>query len=673
MRPLLPLLVLGLLTAAHAQTTPGTKPSRIVPLEAELIQPLTSASVHPGDDVLVKLRQDWSDGVCRLPRAAVLHGKITSVAKLPRKNRVGLTFSYQCPEGELQKLVWIALLAPDLNTMTDISGHSVMRQAFRAPSFGEGGGLGSPGNTVSNPVDLSGRQNPTMPLSFADGEADRKARRPDAVKTGEVWRLPHLRLDVGAGLEGATELSSNDKLLSLPRGAVLVLLPESAALVPAPAAAPAADISRVASPRPSPPLPSEIAACLEPACTPATDTRHASPPSASVQTIPLDTLGYHRLRSAEMQQLEFGAATAFLGPDHLLFTFNSRELVPREANDRAEDRPHMVRAVLFNLVTGQVERSTTWRIRDERQYLWVLDGDHVLVHDGDQLLWLGPGLVQERSLALNAPLSFLRISPDRKHYAIATLREIHSPADHDRLAKTDAHGPEEQVRIQVFRDSLQFGTVSLQLATDSRQFATESLPSGTASLQLETEGLQSSRALPPLLLDQGRVELRQAHPEVFYLREFAWANGKPRDFARMHSTCIPKLQSLSTDLLLAEGCDASTYDHWVSVFREDGSPVLKQVLHSREASPLLADNGQGGAFALAVPGGDLGFTRGLSFHGADLTQETVYIHRQSDGRELSSLRILAPPPVNQPLALSSSGRRLAVIDGSRILIYNIPQ
>ncbi len=140
----------------------------------------------------------------------------------------------------------------------------------------------------------------------------------------------------------------------------------------------------------------------------------------------------------------------------------------------------------------------------------------------------------------------------------------------------------------------------------------------------------------------------------------------------MRSTCIPRLESISADLLIAEGCSDLTNDHWYTILHEDGSPVLKGTLHPWELSLLPATDTSGSLFALAVPDGGPRYTRGSTFHGADLAPETVRIHREADGREVSLLRIQAPPPSSQPIALSSSGDQVAVIDGDQLLLYQLP-
>ncbi len=644
--------VLGLIPVG-LRALSSTRPA--VPLEVELTRSLSSQSMHVGDEVLGKVKETWSDGRCRLAAASVIHGKVLSADFAAKHKTVALSFEYRCASDndEPHKLIWLALLAP----LPVDDGHRLITAGFHSPSFGEGGGLGQSGNSFHDTNrDMSGRQNATLPISYQDSDADK--RHSSTIKTGEVWKLPHLKLEVGKGPEQSSVLSSTEKTLHLPVGSILVLLPESAAYQP---------VAHTAGPAlaaPLPPavkLPPEIGPCLPAACTSAsTALGGGTVASTPVQSISLAHLGYGRLKSAEMRDLDFGAAVAFLGPDQLLFTFNPHMLVPREPTDRPEDRPHMVRAVLFDRSSGAVVRTESWRVPDDRQYLWVVDGEHVAVHDGDRLRWLGPGLLETQSLALGGSLAWLRVSPDRQHYAVATVHELHTPREHAELAAADAAGPEEQVLVRLLDGGLR--------------------PVG--------ELVASSRALPPVLLDAGRVELWRTGKDTYYLRETAWATAgqrapaaaaesaegtaapaKQRSFARVRSACVPHLTSLAANLLMEEGCRGVDEDRWVRVLRPDGSPVLETGIGWREFAPMPASGGGSGLFALTVAGMNVDHVRGSPFHGTDLHGETVRVYRAGDGREIFAARISDPLPARQPVALSPDGRAVAVIDGGHLLLY----
>ena len=641
-----------------AEDTASSSPKPAVALQLQLVHSLNSATLHIGDRVMTKVIEDWADGACKLEKATVLEATVVSLDRGAKRGSLALGFHYTCAATEKsQKLVWLSLLAPEPAD----DGHRLMTAGFRSATFGEGAGLGGSGISHTDTPDMSGHQNATMPLSYQDSDTDKKG--PDHIKTGQVWKLSHLKLDVGKGPDDSTIVSSTDKTLRLPVGSTFVLLPESAAyqqrVATVTTTAPLAYQQRAAAIK----LPPELGPCRPPACTTFASPITGPAGPAPIQTLPLGGLGYGRLKAAEMLDLDFGAAVAFLGKDQLLFTFNPHTLVPRQPNDRPEDQPHMVRAVLFDRRSGRAERTEEWRVPDAKQYLWVIDGEHVVVHDGDRLRWLGPGLLETRSLPLGGPLAWLRMSPDRRHYAVAVVHELHTDKEHTTLAQSDAAGPEEQVRVRFLN----------------------------GRLDREGEQVGSSRAMPPVLLDSGRVDLWRTRANIYYLREIPWAaaekpseatpssgksepgeaTGKPRSFARVESACVPKLRSLAGNLLMEEGCRNLVDDHWIKVFHQDGSPVLETVVHWREFSLVSAEISEGDLFAIITAEMNVDHVRNSPFHGVDLARETVRLHRGTDGREIFSARLRSPLPSPQPVALSPDGGQLAVIDGDRIQLYAI--
>lgn len=654
------LLFLALSTLLFAAPTSPSKAGAPHPLEAELVSALHSGKVQPGDRVLAKLVYEWKGNNCTLPRGSALVGHVAERKPWNTQGRVTsvrLVFEAPCAQTAAVPLTWIALMAPDDSDLAGLhDGNPVERQAFRSTSFGEGGGIGAPTNTQSNHTDLSGRQDPSLPVSIAPAP-DRAHPRPSSIGVGQVWRIRDLSLSVATGSPGGSVLSSPKKELHVARGAVLVLLPTAEFASGSGAAANGASppgIERALQVSAS--KPAKTAASLRgpmpessEGCQPATCSvvRHAllssAPTSVPLQRLSLAGLPYHRLSSAEMTDFEYGAALAFLGPEHLLFTFNPRTLVPRHAEDDPHSRAHMVRAVLFDLRTGAVENTADWRVSDDRQYLWIMDGDRVLVHADGSLRVLDAHLRQLASLLLTSPLAFVRTSPDNTHIAVGQVHELHSTDVHTSLAEENSSGPEEEVVVSLVN----------------------------AGLQSLSTTRQSSYALPPVLSDRGNISLIHEGGTRWHYEETSWS-GEKRIVARIQSTCLPNMASLSNALLFANGCDVSVTRRWYRVLRMDGTAVLKGSLSSQDTQPFPAADSSGDAFAVALPVVRTGYSPGSTFHGADLSSEEVSAYRFADGHPLFSVPFHAPSPTRQPIAFAPRGHRLAVLDGDHILIYAVP-
>ena len=661
------LLLLSLVSRSHAESTAPPSPEKTYPVQAELVGSLSSANLRIGDRVLAKLKQEWTNGGCTLPRGSALTGHVTSLdlwSRTSKFTRVGLLFDVACATETVQPLTWIALLGPDDSDLAGLhDSNPVARQALRSASFDESNSLKSPTNTQSNHTDLSGRQDPSLP-AFLGPAPDRSHPRPTSVSTGQVWGIHDLTLGVSTGPLGSSVLSAPKKNLHLVAGSVLVLSPTHT---------PATSYSAASTPA-APPS-STFAAATPAALETAVFADLCQPPTCALiprfggllpvspaQTIPLHTLNYHHLKSAEMRDFEFGAALAYLGPNHLLFTFNPHTLVPRHPTDDPANHPHMVRAVLFNIATATIEAAYDWRVNDDRQYLWPLADDQVLVHSEDRLRILAlnsrptpgpagsasgvatpPAALEEiNSVPLSSSLAFVRTAPDRQHIAVGVLHELHAKDVHKALAEANANGAEEEVSILLLDQALQ--------------------PIGSSR--------QSSFAAPPVFSNSGRIHLLHSGGDRWRYAETSWS-GSPRTLAHLRSACIPELSSLTADLFFVMGCDVSTTDRWYRVLRSDGSTALKGTLLLHEMPPLPIARISGEAFALALPSARIGYSANSPFHGRDLASEVVRIFRASDGQSLLSIGIHAPSPTRQPLAFAPGGTHIAVLDGEQIVIYPI--
>ena len=240
-------------------------------MEVDLSHGLNSAKLHPGDRIEAKLMADWTDGACNLPHKSVLLGEVKSLSSpeaVPQA--VAVLFHYACEGSAPQRLIWLALMAPEPVEVLDTHGNPVSTQAFRSSSFGEGDPLRPSGTKTG---DMAGRSNPSLPL-FTGTKADNGSLRPSTVKTGQVWHLPKLAMAVGTAPGGSTLITSSEKQVKVPAHAVLVLMPEKAALLPletatAKPAQPAA--VQPAAVRPAIVAPAAAAGAVEKASTSAPD------------------------------------------------------------------------------------------------------------------------------------------------------------------------------------------------------------------------------------------------------------------------------------------------------------------------------------------------------------------------------------------------------------------
>jgi hypothetical protein len=247
----------------------------------------------------------------------------------------------------------------------------------------------------------------------------------------------------------------------------------------------------------------------------------------------------------------------------------------------------------------------------------------------------------ERQIPLDGPLKFVRLSPNGELMAVAIARETHTVEQHAALRESLNAEPPENVEIRV-------------LDKDFKTIA---------------QATTSSNIVPPTLLNEGQVQLLGKLKTQFVLRLARW-NGEPATVARFSSACIPDVSSFAPDLLMVATCELSTGAHEYRVLRPSG----KVVLRGRPDPQAAGQSGQGNGRCFAVKNlhATQSMLRGAHFQGSNLDYEVVRVFQSNDGRQLTSVRLQAPPPSHGAYALSPDGAQLAVIADAKVNLFAVP-
>ena len=605
-----------------------------VALEAELPRALSADSFTPGSSFALKVITPWHDGQCSLVPGSMLHAVVVR-SEHNQKGRInGVAFSMQTACGEEQplNLVVTSLLAP-------VEVESLSQQFFRSSSFGGGTGLGQSGNTQSNHVDMSGRQNPTLPVSNGDLPSDEK---PKAVHLGEVWHIPRVKLVVPSAGGSISTITTSGSVLSLGARTVFVLQGahldrQRPAVMPASLTKPSAAVERGRRPFISP--------CVATHCT-----RYAS--SALVASFgaqrlgsgkDLASLGFRGAHDRELREMDNGTTVHFLGHDELLVTFPSHRLLKRAAGARDESHPRSIRAVLLDASTLAVRSVQDWNMDDSNAYIWPL-GQNVLVHEQQSLRLFGPGLQEIATFPLTQPLAVLRSSPDGDHLLMGQVHELHTAEEHSLLVQADARGPEEQVSWFVLDGKL---------------------------MQEQMIGVSSSFRLPPVLMNSGVIELRKEGKDRWHLVHSSWDLSKEERLGTFESSCLPTLGSTAPDLLVLSTCDTRDLGAHTFFLHEDGTPVLDHAADWHDLPLHAASASDAQRLAVLVTRGKEEYTRGRPFRLDELRSQTAEVMSSSDGTVLASVPLTEFSPIQQAVALSPDGVTLAVLSGSRVFLYDV--
>jgi hypothetical protein len=633
----IPVLATIALQAGFAADTVSER----VPIQAELLKAVEPGKVSVGDPVLARVDIAWKTVDCSLRKGAILKGRVVAESARSKANKnseIALLFeSGQCGGREMKSLPLTIAAVVALNSAQG----STLHEDEESPPLNEAVGLGLNGGT---------RSVSTAAATVFVEPARRKP--PKTVMPGQVIGLGDVKLSVGTGPEGSSVLTASKRNVRLEAGSELVLVPNSKmeASIVAPAATVIVPDSKAVSTSVNEAAPQKVIdvteeqeVCTPPECsTESVQTWMEQGPITAMETVTIKELGYAPRADHDMDSFDHDAAIAYLGSKELLFTFNAHELIRRSTDPAFAAGLRTARAVLIDLMTLKVIRSVDWLVPDANQYVWPIEEGRVLVHVGRELRIYGPGLKLEGRHTLDGPLAFLQVSPSSTYFAVGVLQERHSEAIHRELTEIENREPEEDVQIKVMNAG--FHT----LATVVR----------------------SSREVPPVLTDEGEVQLRPINKNRWRILEQTW-DGQQRNLGAVVSTCMPQATSLPPKLLFVLSCDRNADGKWYRVLRSNGKPVLKAWSPSAELEQTVGWSADSSYFTIGVTKAARALLAESGFRASDLNSERITVYRAENGARLFALDITFPVPTLQTFVLSPDGNQLAVLKRDQILLYAV--
>lgn len=612
------------------------------PVQAELLKHVDVRRLKPGDTLFARMTLDWNGLDCALRTGAILEATVENAEPRSGHSTSMLALSFnraQCNGSELapMKLLLAAVALPPQDWRIAPNPEFRVPMNFLLANGQAPSGFG--GSTIQN---FSG---PTMELTGIRHNFPMSPK----VKPGDVIGIRGMKLDLGTGPNQSSVLTTKGRHLSLDAYTQLLLVPAALVVGPASPSLISSDRSAPAmtapadSGAPAPVPENNLETCAPPGCAvdlPAPVNELLDPNTAAIR---IEPLGYApRLRKSR-GDFDDDAALAWLSPRQLLLTFNPHGLIHRSAAGGSAVPLRMIRAVLVDAQTRSIQRAVDWEITDQRRYLWPLDHNRVLVHVGNELRVYREGLELERSIPLEGPLAFVRISPNGELLALATVRERHSPQLHAKLREDLGEEPEEDVNVLILDKNFN--------------------PIAQASA--------NSHLRAPTLLNEGQVQLFSQPDMKFRLALNTWDH-KRTTLARFASRCIPELDSLPPDFLFLLSCDVATGATVYRIMDAQGKLLLKGEAGPRDIGHQAAGDQQHGEFAIKVVHATRELSPGMVFTIADLESEEVRVYRASDGKRLRTIRVKDPAASHDTYALSPGGDQVAVLSGSEIRLFPVP-
>jgi VWFA-related protein len=357
--------------------------------------------------------------------------------------------------------------------------------------------------------------------------------------------------------------------------------------------------------------------------------------------IDLAALGYGGLSAAARQSGGSNLSVDFLDSQHVLLTFNPKKLFKRLPECPPTHSDRLIHAVVMEVPGGKVVRETDWYLHDLRRYVWSLGAGRVLLRRLNRLYEVNSSL--EERLVFDSPtdLLWVAVTPDGKQIIVETSAGTGAQNDpRDDNSRNDAK-KKERVKVS-FLDA---NSLAAQRTIEVR---------GMISLEATSSGFADVRR-------QGSA----------WLVEFGNAN-----IARVKARRTPNLLYSSANTLLIGRCSISREGYSVSAFTVTGTFLWRQHWEECRYSPVARDSEDGSRFAVGtvtIRSGNAIQTSAGEESGDEGLEQHIQVFDTATGNSIVSVTAAPAVPNGQNIALSPEGRRLAVIAGTVMNVYELAE
>jgi VWFA-related protein len=368
----------------------------------------------------------------------------------------------------------------------------------------------------------------------------------------------------------------------------------------------------------------------------------AAPPPT--RQFDLSQLGFQQLSEMARRSGASNLSLDFLDRDHVLFTFNPKKLFTRHPDCPATHDDRIVHAAILEISSGTVLKEMEWYVHDSRRYLWTLGTGKILLRKLNSLYIVGADLQETPLWTSSKDLLWMSVTPDGKQIITETAADAAS-------SPSKAKQASKKLRVQItFRDA---ESLAVQRVIQSEK---------TANVDAASSGFAS--VIPGAT---GRVWLVRFGPD-----------GKQRaNIARVRTRRAPDVLYLSSNTLLIGRDSSSRPGYSVSVFTVTGNRLWRQHWDRHRYFPVLARSEDGSRFAIStfrLVDAPTSASADEQLHSQqEGLEQRIEVFNTASGTPVRSATA-APSMLNgQNFSLSPDGLRLAVLRGTQIEFYELPE
>ncbi len=385
----------------------------------------------------------------------------------------------------------------------------------------------------------------------------------------------------------------------------------------------------------------------------------AKPSLPPTWSIPLEPLGFNAPNINYLGSRNSFVSLDFLDENRLVFTFRVSGLLHRDPTESDERR---IRAVVLALPQGTLQAETLWTVHDPVRYLWMLNNGRFLVRDRNNLFVGDATLALKPFLDFPGPLLWVELDPSQR-FIVTNSREPETEPQKPGLAGSG---------IGVDSPS----TASASITSDEDSAATESQhPEIVVRILRRQSGevMLVSRAHAAVHLpinSTGYLENLRSRGAQWELN-LSYFTGGSTMLGSVDSACEPDDNFLSDHEILVTGCLPAGESRLLAMSTE-GRALWASRTPSTEVWPQLTVAPNGSRLAWATLDVSHAVNSYAPIGAEDVKEQSVTVFDAATG----DIVLVAPlSPILDAggnVAISPSGRRVAVINAGAIQVFELP-
>lgn len=367
--------------------------------------------------------------------------------------------------------------------------------------------------------------------------------------------------------------------------------------------------------------------------------------------IDLSAIGFHEpSRMDRVAEYQPSVSLDFLDADHVLLTFNRKQLITRLPECTPDHQDRLMHAAILEIPSGKVVTETDWYLHDRRRYLWPLSAGKILLRKWNSLYLVDSNLHETLLLKSPKDLLWVSVTPGGSQIIIETENE-----------KKAADAPARSSPKSLPKFVVQFLDVKTLAVQRTLLFNNFTNLTGTSTGYAD-------------VIRKGDIWLLQFGPAV----------NKRRNLARVRSQTVPTVLYPTENTLLVGRCATSGCNYGVTAFTLTGRRLWRQhwpslrsypeVTRSEDDSRFSVSTLRVGPAPVAPASADNSdedpFQTQFSQH--EVLQQEIQVFETASGNSVLSVSISPAVVTGQNVSLSPDGRRFALLRGPALELFDLP-